>query len=177
MCEPTTIAMLAIAAAGAVMQAQAQDQMAEDNRRAAEASYKAQMDALELQRKQTDEQATDKKSEVAEAEQARMAQLRVAAGESGVSGISVDRAEGEIAQDEAHDIAAIEANRRYAAKQSSAQAAGLAAQKMGQINSVQRANWGATALQIGGAAVGSYDKYQTKQALLSAKGSGLQSGG
>lgn len=163
MCDPVSITMVAISAAGSLMAASAQDDAAAANRKAALASQQAQMDSLELQRRQTDEQATDKKSEVAAQEQFRMAQLRVAAGESGVSGVSVNRAEGEIAQDEVRDIAAIESNRRYAAKQTNAQSAGIAAQTMSQINSVPRANWGATALQIAGSGVGAYGKYKDKQ--------------
>lgn len=148
---------VAMMAASTVMQAEAQDTMAEENRKSAEASYKAQTDALNLQREQITDQAQGKVSETARQEQATLAQLRVAAGESGVSGVSVERAAGEVELDADQDIVAIQSNHANAMKQTNANAAGLAAQTMSQINSVPKANWGATALQIGGKAASVYN--------------------
>ena len=157
MCEASSIAMVVIAALGAGMSAYSQEQQYQMNKQAAKDNYAAQMAALAAQKQQIDRAATDEQSVIARAEQARMAQLRVAAGESGVSGLSVDRAEGEIWQDQAFDITAVESNRAFAAQQNSVSAMAAAAQRSGSINAVSRANWGATALQIAGTALSAYN--------------------
>jgi hypothetical protein len=167
MCEAVTAALMI---ASMVMGKVESDRMQEENQKSAAQAYQAQMEALQLQRKQIDEQSSEKMSDVARQEQARHAQLRVAAGESGVSGISVDNAAGEITLDAAEDIVSLKANRNNAMKQSTAEAAGIAASNRQQGNSVRSPGWGQVALQIGATASSAYNKSQTKKPNTSGSG-------
>jgi type II secretory pathway pseudopilin PulG len=68
-----------------------QGQQAKSQRRAMEANYAQQMDTLQQQYKQTNQQATDEMSARAREAMIERARLRVAGGESGLSGNSNDR--------------------------------------------------------------------------------------
>lgn len=159
MCEPVTVGamtitageMLAVgvAAASATVGYMAQQQAADDNRAAAQASYDAQMQQLQLQREQINEQSVDEMSYRAKAARASLASLRVSAGESGIAGITSDRLEREVKFNESQDIATIDKNRRNAMQQTNAQAAGIAAQSMSQVNSVRQPSLIGSALQVG----------------------------
>lgn len=150
MCTGFEIAALVLAAAGTTYGVVQADEAASQARENAQKAYEADMEQLNLQRTQIDQQTTEKMSEVAKQEQAKMAQLRVAAGESGVQGVSVDRAEGELEMSGSQSITEIMANRNHAMQQTKATAAQSAAQAINRANSVRGGDWGAAALQIGG---------------------------
>lgn len=158
MCEPVTIGTtvitvgemvaVGVAATSAAVGYMAQQQAADDNRSAAEANYRAQMDQLQLQRQQINEQAADEMSIRAKTARSNLASLRVSAGESGIAGLTEDNLEREVKFNESQDIATIQKNRRNAMDQTSAQGAGIAAQTMGQVNSVRQPSLIGSALQV-----------------------------
>lgn len=179
--EVAAYAALAVSAASAYVSYEQQQDAAEENRKAAARNYEQQMAALQEERTQINQQAGEKMSEIAKIEQAKMAQLRVAAGESGVSGVSLGRIENEIDMNASQDMASIEANRKNAVNQTTRQAAASAAQAINQANSVRKPYWGATALQIAGSGLSTYNSYQNAQRLdrmtTSTSTSGVQTGG
>lgn len=158
MCEPVTIGTtvitvgemvaVGVAATSAAVGYMAQQQAADDNRSAAEANYRAQMDQLQLQRQQINEQAADEMSIRAKTARSNLASLRVSAGESGIAGLTEDNLEREVKFNESQDIATIQKNRRNAMDQTSAQGAGIAAQTMSQVNSVRQPSLIGSALQV-----------------------------
>ena len=168
MCEPVTIGATVItvgemvaagaAVASATVGYMASQSAADDNRASAEASYKAQMDQLQTQREQINEQASDEMSFRAKTARANLASLRASAGESGISGISENNLEREIKFNESQDIATIDKNRRAAMSQTNAQSAGIAAQTMGQVNSVRQPYLIGSALQVAQTGVYLYGK-------------------
>lgn len=158
MCEPVTIGttvitageMLAVgvAAASATVGYMAQQSAADDNRASAEASYQAQMKQLQLQREQINENASDESSIRAKTARANLASLRVSAGESGIAGVTENNLEREVKFNESQDIATIDKNRRAAMAQTDAQSAAIAAQTMGQVNSVRQPTLIGSALTV-----------------------------
>lgn len=160
MCEPVTIGtmaltageslMVGVTAASAAMTYVGQQAQADAIGNSQRASYEAQMSQLQLQREQINEQATDQMSARAMAAQAAQAKLRASAGESGVSGISVDRADREIAFNSSQDIATIDKNRRAQIAQTAVNGQAIQAQTQSALNSAPHPSLIGTGLQIAG---------------------------
>jgi hypothetical protein len=182
MCEPATISLalggLAIvtsAATGivsyigqsqqAAAQAQYQTQVAQarnqeimDNAKLAQESYLRQAQQLNLRQQQEDEKAgQDIQQTQREAAQAR-ATVRVAAGESGIAGLSVDNLLRDFYRQEDVFNESVRRNRDFSRLQSQQDMLGLQAEAQGRIASIRpyipepivRPNLLGTALQIVG---------------------------
>lgn len=113
MCSP----VLAVTAVSAVASYMSQQSQAEAQEAALKNQADAQASSAKLQKEQVNEQAADEMSARAKQAQAAEARLKVAAGESGVSGVSEDRNEAEVQFNASQDIATIENNRQAKMKQ------------------------------------------------------------
>lgn len=152
------MAQLGLSAASGLAQYSAQNQAYGANRSAAINAYNAQLNALSLEQGQIDRQSSQEMSDRAKQAQAAMARLRVAAGESGISGVSVDAASNEISLNEGQDMATLENNRRARANQLNMQAQGMYAQTQSQINAVRPGSLIGMGLQIGAGSLSSFTK-------------------
>lgn len=149
MCSP----MLAITAASAVMGYVQQSQMASAQTSAINASVQAQNDATARQYQQTQEQAAQDVSERAKEAMVERARLRVFAGESGLSGASVDRLGNISRMNEGTDLTTIESNRKNTLEQLHLEARGASAKAQSSLNSITQPNLIGSGLQIAGAYV------------------------
>jgi hypothetical protein len=130
-----------------------QGQQAKSQRRAMEANYAQQMDTLQQQYKQTNQQATDEMSARAREAMIERARLRVAGGESGLSGNSNDRIVNESSFNEGFDIASIESNRQNSLRQIENEGKGIRSGNITEMSRIQKPSLIGTGLQIAGAAV------------------------
>lgn len=152
------MAQMGLSAGLGLTQYAAQNQAYSNNRNAAITAYNAQMNALGLEQGQIDRQSSQDMSDRAKQAQAAMARLRVAAGESGISGVSVGASENEISLNEGQDMATMENNRRAKANQLNMQAQGMYAQTQSQINAVRPGSLIGMGLQIGSGSLSSFSK-------------------
>lgn len=163
MCEPTTIAIaaLAIGTASAGMSYMQQSQQASAQRKATEENYAQQMKALQLQYDQTNKQTADEMSVRAREAMIESARLRAISGESGLAGISNDRIQNESQFNLGTDIASIESNRQATLKQLHQEGKSIRAGNQSQINQIKRPSLIGTGLQIAGVAASSAATYKS----------------
>lgn len=154
MCDPATI-MLAVSAASAVASYAQQQDAARKQEHAAEDNYRAQQEQLAQQQKQVNEGAAQQESERARAMLIEQGRLRVASGEAGVYGNSVDRSMNESVFNAGTDITTIENNRRNGILQTGNEANSLRAKAQGIVNTSNRPSALGTGLTIAGQ-VGGY---------------------
>ncbi|MCP5268120.1 MAG: hypothetical protein H6943_03660 [Zoogloeaceae bacterium] len=170
MCEPTTIAYAAFALTAISTVAQYQDANA-----AADAQTKMIEDGLAKDRAATARQYQEI-NEVAQDDSAQRhkeylieaARLKAISGESGLSGVSQERIEGEAEQNAATDIATIEANRRRQAESAHTQGLSKSTQAGVQLSGIRRPSALGAGLQIVGAGASAYSAYD--KAATAAKG-------
>lgn len=199
MCEPTTIIMLAglaisVAATGyglyqqseqAAAQNKAQDKMEqardkqiEENYQLSVSSANAQYRALQDRASQEGDAATAKALEEARAGAAARSTARVAAGEAGVSGLSVNALLNDFMAEESRYRDSVATNLGYSKAQLESEMGGVRAQAQGRISSIQpymrspvdTPNYFGGAMKIGGAALDTYNKYRAP--ATSGQGSG-----
>lgn len=153
MCEPTTIATIAaISAIGSsalsVMSANKQAAATEEAaKNAAAADYVQQTE----QQDQVNQQASLDQAQRAKQAMMDRASLRVAQGESGLSGISSAKEMGAVDFNEYYDMSVIESNRMNRIRQTEAEKNATRANAQGRINMAasQRTPGWAAGLQIG----------------------------
>lgn len=97
-------------------------------------SYEAQLETISEQISQINAQAVDQMSLAARNALKEQARVRVAAGESGLGGITMARLENEPLFNLGTDIATLEANRASAVKQAQLRAKGIQADAQSQLN-------------------------------------------
>lgn len=182
MCEPTTIAVigLAVSAAASAVSYQQQENAAdaqenfqrrryEETAANAEASFLAQAAQNNLRIQQEAEAAAQEIQHVKKTQaQARSAAV-VSAGEAGVTGLSIDALLADFDRTAATRNEAIRRNFEFTAQQIGVSGQGLAAQAQNRKNGavggpIARPNAIGTGLQIGGAALDSYDYYRRNTA-------------
>jgi hypothetical protein len=146
----------ALAAAGTAMTITAQNAQAKAAQQSAMDSYNVNMQQKQLQQTQINQQTSREEIRLNMKSQAAEARLMTSAGESGVSGVSVDRNFNEIAGAGNQDIATLEANRTSQINQVQMGARGTAATTQGTINKNIGTTSLAAGLQIGSAAAQGY---------------------
>ena len=99
-------------------------------------SYEAQQETISEQISQINAQTVDQMSLAARNALKEQARVRVAAGESGLGGITMARLENEPLFNLGTDIATLEANRASAVKQAQLRAKGIQAETQGQLNTI-----------------------------------------
>lgn len=166
MCEPMSIAMGVMAVGGALMQQQAANNAADAQQDAARMQYEQNMEALREQQNQINQQAGDQKSIRALEAMKERGRLRAAAGEMGVTGVSIDKALQESLFNEGTDISTIEANRKNGVVQNLRNMSGAGVQMAGNMNMAEsgRVSNLTTGLQIGTGVLGAYNTYEARQA-------------
>jgi hypothetical protein len=114
--------------------------------------FNINMQQKNLEQQQINKQAAQEEQMRAMKTQALLASFQVSAGESGISGASVDRGANEIVGASEQDIAAMEGNRKTAIDQAQLQAKGSRAGSQSTINQNRSPGALGVGLQIAGAA-------------------------
>lgn len=166
MCDPMSIAMAALSTVGALAQQSAANSAADAQQDAARLQYSQNMEALREQQEQINQQAADQKSIRALEAMKERGRLNAAAGEMGVTGVSIDKALQESLFNEGTDISTIEANRKNGITQNLRSMSGAGVQMAGNLNQAESGRVGglSTALQIGTGALTAYNGYEVRQA-------------
>lgn len=137
MCEPVTIATLALSAASSVASYTGQRQQARAQEGAARDALIVNQQALDVQQLQQNERASQEMSVRAREALMQRGRLNAIAAEGG-AGNSMDRIAGEINLATATDMATIERNRVMQNNQSQLQKAGMRATAQSQINMIKQ---------------------------------------
>ncbi len=172
MCDPITLAVssFAIGAAqtvagyiGESQQAKMQNQMVRENQKAANANLVREYADTQKRQIQEEDAASVQKQDIAREARAARATSMVAAGEAGVSGLSVDALIADVYGKEATAKDRISQNTGFTVDNLKSEMNGFKAKAQDRINSIPWANGPspfAAALKIGGSALGSYSNYQ-----------------
>ncbi len=173
MCDPLSGAMFAISAlstavgyVGQQEAADAQDEAYEQNRQNALNAFADKQRDLNTRAIQEQEAAANKKFENNLDRRAAQATAMVAAGESGVSGLSVDALFNDLGSRTARANANIDSNTDYTLQQLESEKRGQTYQTVDRINSVKRGQQPSlidAGLRIAAAGVSSYDSYSRRQ--------------
>lgn len=179
MCEALTMmaASFAIGAVqtvtgfvGAQQQADAQNQRVKQNQEAAQESLRREYEQAQTREIQEEEAAAVQKQDIAREARAARASTLVAAGEGGVSGLSVDNLLADVYQQESTSFDRIDQNTGFMSDNLKYEMRGLKAKAQDRINSMpwnQGPSPFAAALKIGGSALNTYqqyDKYKNRTA-------------
>lgn len=156
MCEPTTI-MIGLSALSAGMGIYGQMETANAQADSLEDSARLQNEALEKQYEQQQKQGTEEVSQVARQAMIEQARMRVAAGESGIAGATVDSLMGNSAFNAAEAVSGIQRNVRNTKDQSVLEGKGMYAANKSKANSIKQPDWIGAGLQIGGQVAGNWD--------------------
>lgn len=156
MCDPTVLALssLAIKTAGNLGAAAAQNNAADANKKSAIASEAGSINDINLRETQ-EKQAAGQQIEAAQRQtRTAVSSARLSAGEAGVSGASVDALLSDIGAKGSTYAGDVKLNLQNTNDQLERQKLGIYSQTQDRINSVQKSNPFATALTIGGSAIG-----------------------
>lgn len=159
MCEPTSLAMLAIAAVSAVSAHQQQSQMVESQTEAINREQKLQENDLARQQEQQNAAATAQMNEQARRAQKDMALFEVVTGEYG-GGNSANRAGAVSTIQNGEALATIAQNANTAQGETSFRTLAASSQAQSRLASLQRPSNLGTALRIGAAGLGAYGQHQ-----------------
>lgn len=168
MCEPATIAMIAITAASTAVTYSQQQNSAKAQVQAIQNDYANQQVQLQEQQFQTNAQSQQAMSERARQAQAERSRLRVAAGEAGLAGGVYDSLLRDSYVQEGSDLSILESNRSARMQQSKVDGQSLQSHAKSNLNQVKRPSAVAAGLQIAGSAASSYAGYQDQQARIKA---------
>ena len=172
MCDMTMMmaASFAISAATTVTDYMAQaeqteqhNRMVRQNQEAAQANLRQEYTAVQTRQIQEEDAAAVEKQSVSREARGARAAAMVSAGESGVSGLSVDALLADIYGKEAEYKDRVTQNTGFTTQNLTAEMDGLKAKAQDRINSIQPMNGPnplASALKIGAAGVNSYTQYR-----------------
>lgn len=169
MCDVVSMIGMALSAVstvtemvGAQQQAEQHNAMVRQNQEAAQENLRREYTAMQTRQIQEEEAAAVQKQDVAKEARAARATAMVSAGESGVSGLSVDALLADIYGKEATAKDRISQNTGFTTQNLTAEMDGLKAKAQDRINSMPWANGPspfAAALKIGGAGLNSYTNF------------------
>ena len=172
MCDPSALIGLALGVAQTVtgyageQQAAAQhNAMVRQNQEAAQANLRQEYTAVQTRQLQEEDAAAVEKQSVSREARGARATAMVAAGESGVSGLSVDALLADIYGKEAEYKDRVTQNTGFTTQNLTAEMQGLRAKAQDRINSIPTRNGPnplAAALKIGSSALGAYDGYRAR---------------
>jgi hypothetical protein len=163
MCEPATIAMLAITAAGALVAHEEQANQAQHQELAAKKQEDLQQNDLNRQQQQIDEQAKQAMNEQARKAMKDMALFDVITGEYG-GGNSASRAATVATVQQGETLATIAGNRDKAQVENRFDSLATTARTNAMLASIRHPSWAQTGLTIAGAGMDAYTGYQKTQA-------------
>lgn len=178
MCEPTTIAWasfaLTAASTGAGLYAQSQQAQAQSKAQWQQyendmTAYRANLANVEVTRNQMAADATQKVNENNAASRAAQATARVSAGESGVSGLSVDALLRDLAGEAGYDNTNVEANYLRQNTALNAKRENIYNSTVSDINTMQTPqgpDYFGAGLRLANAGLDSYKYYRREDAIL-----------
>jgi hypothetical protein len=146
-------------------QAAAQNAMVRQNQEAAQENLRREYAATQTRQIQEEDAAAVQKQDISREARAARATAMTSAGESGVTGLSVDALLADIYGKEATAKDRISMNTGFTTQQLTAEMDGLKAKAKDRINSMPWANSPspfAAALKIGGAGLGAYTDYKSR---------------
>ena len=156
--------VIAVASAAASAAAQAKAARAADA--AAQADYQNKVAAMAEQTAQIEEAATEDVSDRARQQRREASSLRVAAGESGVGGLSVEGLIDDTRVQAGFDTARVEKNKQNQLDQTHRSLQGIRSQTVSKVNNIKLPNYVGTALQIGGSVAGGIASQNATDAKL-----------
>lgn len=180
MCDPLSMIGFAVSAAssavgyaGQVSAANEQNRIYAENATRANQNAKDQMFQTQQRMIQEQSAAADEKIDVQREARAAKATAFTAAGESGVSGLSVDALLSEFDGRAAEYEDRVDQNTEWTMNQLNNEMKGIQSNAEDRINSVQRAakpSFFDAGLRIGGAGLDSYNSYKQPQFKMSSRG-------
>lgn len=176
MCEPTTI-MIGLSALSTGLAVVGQLENANAQADSLEDSARLQNEALEQQYDQMQKQGTEEVSQVARQAMVEQARMRVAAGESGIAGNTVDGIFGNAEFNAAEAVSGIQRNVRNTKDQSALEGKGMYAASKSKANSIKQPDWIGAGLQIGGQVAGKWGDLKAEWTKPATGGSGAQLAG
>lgn len=155
--------MMAMAAASTAMSISAQNKQADATATAANNAAASDYQQQTLAQEQTNQQSAIDKSERAKQAMMERASLRVAQGESGVSGLSTGRELGAVDMSQSYDTSIMEANRAGKVRQLQYEKEGTYTTAKGRVNMAnsQKTSGWQSGLQIGIAGTTGYLQGET----------------
>lgn len=147
MCEPTTLAIALpiitteLGALGAFAQYKEQNRAFEENKQNAFQSMRDQYRAINERQMQESDAAGQKIGARILQNRKAMASSRVAIGESGMSGVTLERVVSDIDKQAGRDVSTIQTNRDMTLSQLNAQARAIKTQTESRINSVKKGSF------------------------------------
>lgn len=170
MCNPLALIPLALGVAqtgmeflGAQQQAKQHNAMVRENQRAANANLVQEYADIQTRQIQEEDAAAVQKQDVAREARAARATTMAAAGEAGVSGLSIDALVADVYGKEATAKDRISQNSGFTTQNLTAELKGVKAKAQDRINSMPWATGPspfAAALKIGGIGLDSYSRYK-----------------
>lgn len=158
MCEPTSIALVAIAVVGAVVGKMESDKAAKRQEDAITSNLEKDRAATAEQYKQIQETAMDDQAQLHTNYLIDSARIQAMQGESGLQGASHDRVALEAENNSNQDMATLEQNRKRQMTNAKTQGIAQASRAGVQLSGIKRQSNAGTALQIGGAVASAYAK-------------------
>lgn len=159
MCEPVTIATIALSAASAVAGYSGQRQQAKAQEQAAADAYQENQQALNVQQVQSNERASQEMSARAREAMVQRGRLRAIAAEGG-GGNGMARIMGEVNLASSTDMATIERNRVMHEQQSQLQKRGMQTRAQSEINMSKRPSQVGLALDLMQSGLSGYNTYK-----------------
>jgi hypothetical protein len=161
MCGPLLIPLvtLAISAAGTAMSYSQQASQAKKQEQAIRADQENRYAAMAEKNNQTVRQEAGALLEVRRQQQREAASARVASGEAGVTGVSMDSILNDTFMQAGFESSRIIADTQARLKQNELEAKGIASQSESAYNSINRPSAVAAGLQIAGSALKAYNSY------------------
>jgi len=162
--------------AGAALGAQAQNEQAQAQMDSAAASDKMQQQTVQLQQVQINQAASQEAQQRAAQTNRQLAKFMVASGASGVTGVSLERAQAATGIGEQIDLGILEQNRESRIEQSQLQALGIRARTEGRINAAEASGVGPLQATLGIVGAG-FQGYQTASQISTALAKRTKTGG
>lgn len=155
--------MLAISVASTALQVRNQQQQAKQQEAAVNDGLSREYSNVQRMYDEQSSVAMDEMGERARQNLIELGHLHALQADSGLSGASPDRVEGEIQNLAQKDIVTIQQNSQRKQQQTAAQGQGSASSASSMLGNVQHANYVGAGLQIAGNAYSAYSGYQKDQ--------------
>lgn len=156
------LATTGLAIGGSLLEYQQQKSAYNANKVQATQSYSDSLNAIQRRQEQEQQASAENRLQNEREYDATKARATVAAGEAGVSGLSVNALLNDLAGQQAHRQGMIDTNLAWTTEQLQDEKTGARSTMQSRINSLQNPSGLGLALTIGGQALGGYDKYKTR---------------
>lgn len=164
MCEPTTLMMASLAITAATTAASLDTQRKTGNQQADAIQKSQDLQDLDAARQQTElaSQGAEAMNEGARRTQSQMATLDAISGEYG-GGLTADRSRAVMGLQNSENLATVASNAKSAMNEAAAGSYASRARSQSQMAAIQRPSVALAGLQIGGAALDAYNRYDANR--------------